>query len=142
MRLLATGLAVFFVLLASSATAEKRTLPPGPATVTVTAVQRSSSASDSFTRTEYGLFNKPAYRNRIGTLVVLCSIVSAKWLACTAYLRLTRGTIVADGLFPAVATFRSYAVVGGTGYYANSGGSMVTQPLDHSLIITALLDAF
>lgn len=70
----------------------------------------------------YSLWNKPAYTDRLGTGFISCTVISPKFKDCAVALRLTRGQIVGHAVLPRIATFRTFAVTGGTGLYANVGG--------------------
>jgi hypothetical protein len=114
-------------------------LQPGPARIKITAqLTRSTEVGQV-----YALYNRPAYRNRLGSAFVRCIKLPVRWLDCYETLRLSRGTIVARGVVSASSRFRSLAIVGGTGYYANVGGEMIVQPLGRNFqLILVDLQAF
>ena len=105
------------------------TLEPGPARIRLTGVQVEHRLTAAGHARTFALHNRPAYPDRLGIAVVTCNGVARGWVDCTYLLRLSRGSIIARGLVPAAAGFRLLAIVGGTGFYANSGGEMTAQPL-------------
>lgn len=123
---------------------QARALPPGASRISLqyalAVTKRLSTVS--ITR-EYGLFNRPAYTGRIGTAVVIRTRVSETLQTCRAYIRLGRGTLVADALVSSSASFLNLAVLGGTGIYSNVMGTIAFQPISaRAGIILATLEAF
>lgn len=116
-------------------------LPPGPSRLFLqaTLLHTEKAGPISLIRT-YALYNKPSYRNRIGTGVSNCTSATEKWVTCRIYARLGRGLIIADTLAPTAASFLTFAVTGGTGIYSNIGGTITVQPVGatHYLIIGTL----
>lgn len=121
-----------------------RDIAPGPARITVTAnpIGKAVTVGGTTTR-EYALFNRPDYPNRLGTMVSTCRAAEPLWSVCRVFIWLSRGIIICEGIFPQVANFKIYAITGGTGYYANIGGTLTLQPLaGQVLLATAKILAF
>jgi hypothetical protein len=119
-------------------------LPPGPARLSLQTKQIATRQLGAFSIAKtYALYNRPAYRQRVGTAVLICAYAVPGWRTCKEYLRLGRGTIIADGLTPASSSFYNLAVVGGTGIYSNTGGTITLQPISHDTqILSGVLEAF
>ncbi len=105
----------------------------------------SSLLTPLVTSTQYGLFNRPAYPEKIGTAISICERTQPQWDICQLSLRLGQGTLFVIGMFPRAATFRVWAVAGGTGLYTNVGGQLIQQPVGRNtetLLFTVQLEAF
>lgn len=114
-------------------------LQPGPARIRLTATLiHEANEYDT-----YALFNRPAYPDRLGTAFIYCTTADQGYSDCREILRLSRGQIVARGVVPTASSFRTLAVLGGTGYYSNVGGEMIVQPINHDVqLILVILEAF
>lgn len=136
MRYAVVAVAAVLVLSATAAS----NLDPGPARIRLTGAQIEQRHTSYGLARTFALFNRPAYPDRIGTAVETCVDVSRGWEDCTWLLRLSRGTIVSRSLIPSAASFRLLAVIGGTGFYANSGGELTVQRFgDGQLVLVNLL---
>lgn len=115
-------LAVIVASLIPSATA----LNPGPAQIRMTgkveAVEIVTKPRPSSTTT-YGLYSS-SYKGRIGTEVLACGQRGDTWRVCLAFLRTPRGTLTAQGMVSVYSRFLVLGVLGGTGIYANVGGTL------------------
>lgn len=131
MRIAAAIVAVVVVALVAGGAGA---IAPGEARIRLTAEQTAPNT--------YALYNRPAYPDRIGTAVRTCDTVSRGWVDCSFLLRLGRGTIIARGLNPTAAPYQVLAVVGGTGYYANTGGEMTSQPVGTGQLLIVNLIAY
>jgi hypothetical protein len=114
---------VLFLMLIPSASA----IQPGPATIRVTTRQIQVVRRGDTVSRLYNIYNRPAYRNAIGNAVLRCSVIG-RYQSCRADFLLSRGEIVMQGTIRSLAFYR-LAVVGGTGYYDNIGGSSVIQQI-------------
>lgn len=130
-----TALAAIVLIPSGSATQGEPNLQPGPATINVTTRLTTTTGG---TRV-YDLFNRPSYRNRIGTAILACVKLAPSVYACHEYLRLTRGQIIAEGVISGSGFYR-LAVTGGTGYYDNAGGTMTVVPTMEAAIQRLVLD--
>lgn len=141
MRWLAALAALVAVLFpARSATA----LPPGPARLDLqTKLVETKRLTPNSVALTFGLYNRPAYRNRLGTAVAIITAAGKQWRAIKAYIHLTRGTLVTDALVPTASTFYTLAVLGGTGYYANVMGTVTFQAITPKAgVLLATLQGF
>lgn len=126
MKLIAAAAVLLVALVPSS-----RALDPGPWKINLTGnvVQR-----DVDTKV-YALFNKPAYKERLGTGFLVCHTVGVDFNDCSFMLRLGRGQIISRGIVSAASQFRALAVTGGTGLYSNVGGQLLVQPLGPQVVL-------
>jgi hypothetical protein len=83
----------------------------------------------------YALYNRPTYSGRLGTGFLVCLPVNKDFDDCTAFLRLSRGQIIARGVVSSASHFRVLAIGGGTGLYSNTGGQLLMQPLGDGVIL-------
>ncbi len=142
MKLLATAVAMGLLLVPGA-----ESISPGTYKIQVTAVPNRSShlLTPLVISTQFSLFNRPAYPEKIGTAIVICERTQPDWDVCQLSLRLGQGTVFLVGMFPRAATFRVYAAVGGTGLYTNVGGQLIQQPIGRNtatLLFTVQLEAF
>jgi hypothetical protein len=93
-------------------------IPPGPSQIRM--VGRLESKEDN-TRT-FGLYSA-SYKGRIGTEVLACGSQKT-WRICLDFIRTPRGTLVAQGIVPVSSRFIVLGVLGGTGIYSNTGGTL------------------
>jgi hypothetical protein len=129
------ALVASLVLLVPSAVG-RRQLEPGSYRIRLSATLTETSGMN---RT-YALWNRPAYRNQIGTAFVDCEPIATGWLDCVETFRLRRGEIIARGVVPAASLFRVLAVIGGTGFYSTVGGEATIQPSGPSPVLLILID--
>lgn len=114
-------------------------IPPGTYKVNLQAVRIHSDADVTI----YALYNRPTYPQRLGTAFSQCHTLSAKYADCYISLLLTRGQIAGRSVVPRNALYRSFAIAGGTGFYANIGGEMSVVPVGKSVfLITAVVQGF
>lgn len=125
---------------AGSATA----LPPGPARLDLqTSIVETKQLTPNSRSVVFALYNKPAYKTRLGTAVAIITSAGRQWRAIKAYIHLTRGTLVTDALVPAASNFYTLAVLGGTGYYANVTGTVTFQAITPKAgVLLATLQGF
>lgn len=123
--------AIVFILVAfvlSIAGSVGDALPPGPSRLTLQAYLISTvKASPIITVRTYSLYNRPAYKKRLGTGVSSCTTATKQWEICRIYAHLSRGEIIGDALTTISTTFTTFAVLGGTGVYSNIGGTITVQ---------------
>jgi hypothetical protein len=121
-----TALAMLLILVPSSAA-----LTPGPWKIKLTGNEIDRPGANHV----YALYNRPTYSDRLGTGFLVCLPVNRDFDDCTAFLRLSRGQIIARGVVSSASQFRVLAVGGGTGLYANVGGELLMQPLGKGVIL-------
>jgi hypothetical protein len=121
-----TALAMLAILVPTSAA-----LTPGPWKIRLTGDEVDRPGANHV----YALYNRPTYNERLGTGFLVCLPVNRDFNDCTAFLRLSRGQIIARGVVPSASSFRLLAVSGGTGLYANVGGQLLMQPLGDGVIL-------
>ena len=138
-------LAVLLVVVVALCVARGATaLPPGPARLDLQTnlVETKRLTPDSVALT-FGLFNRPAYKTRLGTAVAIVTSVNRQWRTIKAYIHLTRGILVTDALVPTASTFYTLAVLGGTGYYSNVMGTVTFQAITPKAgVLLATLQGF
>lgn len=118
-------------------------LQPGPARIKVQATLVRTRHEGAVVARMYTIWNRPAYKTSIGLAALVCRTTSPTRQVCQFYLRLQRGQIIGGAMEGRGATFHELAVLGGTGYYSNTGGSITIQPLaSNTAVIYAVLEAF
>ncbi len=132
------------LVVALFATRGATALPPGPARLDLqTKLVETKQLTPNSTSMVFALYNRPAYKTRLGTAVAIITAAGKQWRTIKAYVRLTRGTLVADTLVPTASTFYTLAVLGGTGYYANVMGTVTFQAITPKVgILLATLQGF
>jgi hypothetical protein len=130
-KLLASLVASFVLFIPSG-----QQIEPGPYRIRLSATLTEAMG----TNRTYALWNRPAYRNQLGTAFVSCEPIGTGWIDCVETFRLSRGEIVARGVVPSAALFRVLAVTGGTGLYANVGGDLTIQPAGGGPVLLILID--
>jgi hypothetical protein len=93
-------------------------IPPGTSQIRM--VGRLESKEDN-ART-FGLYSA-SYKGRIGTEVLACGSQKT-WRICLDFIRTPRGTLIAQGIVPVSSRFIVLGVLGGTGIYSNTGGTL------------------
>ena len=103
-------------------------LPPGPATIRVTATLAfSKTMVDGSVLRVYRIYNRPQYLRMLGLDFQQCVAIATLgriYQSCREFFQFHRGQIVAIGLVRSLDFFR-LAITGGTGYYDNVGGSII-----------------
>ncbi len=144
---LALALSLLAVLLVPAAAG----LPPGHATIRLTATELTASRQlervGSTSVTTMHLYNKELRERALGSAVLVCTYLGSggvlgpgrSW--CSVNYTLPRGTILAEGQL-STRFFYQLVVVGGTGLYANVHGTVVTSTNGtHSLMLLFALQS-